>query len=200
VHGDGFWRAPALFHGNCSAAYGGTVTYDAFASYRDWKMNDVYLVGDAGVLSYWFPSNPLPSWTTFSVKLDANAGWQFGWNYDSVGTLATEAQIRSVLANITNLLIRQEYAWGADDSGLDNVVLFAGGRTTPGLFGSGCTGTNFTFSFQTASNVSYAVEFNDDLRTTNWLFHHTVTGSGSLMSCLIPMTNSTQRFFRLRQL
>ena len=67
------------------------------------------------------------------------------------------------------------------------------------LVSSASSGTNFCFSFQTVTNVSYTVEFNDDLRTTNWLFHHTMTGNGALMPCLIPRTNSTQRFFRARQ-
>jgi hypothetical protein len=59
-------------------------------------------------------------------------------------------------------------------------------------------GTFFTFSFQSQSGASYTVEYNEDLRTTNWLFHHTMTGDGSLMPCLIPMTNATHRFFRVR--
>ncbi|MBI5387031.1 MAG: VCBS repeat-containing protein [Verrucomicrobia bacterium] len=60
-------------------------------------------------------------------------------------------------------------------------------------------GTNFTFAFQTVSNLSYTVEYNGDLNTTNWLLHHTLTGDGSLTPCLIPMTNGPQRFFRVRQ-
>lgn len=199
VHGDGFWRAPASFHGDWSAAYGGTLSYDAFAARNDWKMNDVYLAGNGQALSFWFPNNPASAWSTFSVKLDASAGWQYGWNYDVIGTPATEAQIRSVLSNVTNVLIRQEYAWGDDDSGLDNVTIFVPGVSLPTLVGSGCVASNFTFSFQTVTNRSYTVEYNEDLRTTNWLFHHTLIGDGSLMPCLMPMTNTTQRFFRVRQ-
>ena len=60
-------------------------------------------------------------------------------------------------------------------------------------------GTNFTFSFQTQSDASYTVEYNGDLRTTNWEFCCTMTGNGSLWPCSIPMTNTAQRFFRVRQ-
>ena len=67
------------------------------------------------------------------------------------------------------------------------------------LVGSGCTGTNFSFWFQTVSNFSYTVQYNNDLLTTNWQFLETMTGDGSLMPCLVPMTNATQRFLRVRQ-
>jgi hypothetical protein len=56
----------------------------------------------------------------------------------------------------------------------------------------------FTFSFQTQTNQGYTVEYTDDLRSMNWQFHHTMTGDGTVMPCLIPMTNSTPRFFRVR--
>ena len=35
--------------------------------------------------------------------------------------------------------------------------------------------------------------------TTNWQFLQTVTGNGSVQSCVIPMTNTAHRFFRVRQ-
>ena len=61
------------------------------------------------------------------------------------------------------------------------------------------TGTNISFWFQTRSNALYTVEFNDDLRTTNWRFHHTITGDSSLMPSVIPITNTPQRYFRVLQ-
>jgi hypothetical protein len=66
------------------------------------------------------------------------------------------------------------------------------------LVNAGRAGTNFCFWFQTQTNQQYTVESTDDLRTANWLFHDTLTGDGSVMPCLIPMTNSTRRFFRVR--
>jgi hypothetical protein len=67
------------------------------------------------------------------------------------------------------------------------------------LEGPATSGTNFTFSFQTESGASYTVQYNDNLTTTNWLFHQAVTGDGSVLPCVIPMTNTPQRFFRVRQ-
>jgi len=63
----------------------------------------------------------------------------------------------------------------------------------------GRVGTDFTFLFQTASDLGYTVEHNDDLRTNNWNYYTNLTGDGSLRPCLVPLTNTPQRFFRVRQ-
>jgi hypothetical protein len=55
------------------------------------------------------------------------------------------------------------------------------------------------FSFGTANNQSYTVEYSDDLNPTNWEAYCTLPGDGSLVQCLIPMANAPQRFFRVRQ-
>ena len=55
------------------------------------------------------------------------------------------------------------------------------------------------FSFGTANNQSYTVQCNNDLHTTNWEDCYTLTGDGSIMQCLMPVTNAPQRFFRVRQ-
>jgi len=60
-------------------------------------------------------------------------------------------------------------------------------------------GTNFVFMLQTLSNLSYTIEYNDDLGTTNWKCYDARTGDGSLVPCCLPMTNSLHRFFRARQ-
>jgi hypothetical protein len=62
-----------------------------------------------------------------------------------------------------------------------------------------CVGTNFMFSFQTTTSTNYTVEFNNDLRTTNWQFLKTITGDGSLLQLVAPVTNAPQGYFRLRQ-
>ena len=67
------------------------------------------------------------------------------------------------------------------------------------LVNAKCVDTNFTFWFQTQSSTSYTVEYNGDLRTTNWTFVQTIEGDGSLWPCCIPMTNTAQCFFRVRQ-
>lgn len=44
-----------------------------------------------------------------------------------------------------------------------------------------------------------SVHYNDALGTTNWQFLQTVTGNGSVQPCVIPMTHTSKRFFRVRQ-
>jgi hypothetical protein len=66
--------------------------------------------------------------------------------------------------------------------------------TSPAL-----SGTNFRLSFNTLNNQSYTVERNDNLGTTNWVFQTNFFGNGSLMQVVVPVTNATQRFFRVRQ-
>ena len=66
--------------------------------------------------------------------------------------------------------------------------------TSPAL-----SGTNFTLSFITLNSQSYTIERNDNLATTNWVFQTNFFGNGSLMQVVVPVTNATQRFFRVRQ-
>lgn len=120
---DGFWRAPVAFRGNLSSAYGGSLSYDVFSDYQSWAMTDIYIQGSAGTLSYRFASQPTSSFSTFTASLTSSAGWMWGLAYTNPLTQATAGQIQSVLANVTDIRIRQEYGNGADFSGLDNVVL-----------------------------------------------------------------------------
>jgi hypothetical protein len=101
---------------------------------------------------------------------------------------------------------RVDFAVGYGADGTDNydstgfaAQLVPGGSKPIRLVQAGSIGSNFVFSFQTVGYFSYIVQYNDDLSSTNWQYLETLTGDGSLMQCLVPMTNATQRFFRLRQ-
>jgi hypothetical protein len=61
------------------------------------------------------------------------------------------------------------------------------------------SGTNFSFSLQTASNQSYTIQQNTNLSTTNWLLVTNFTGDGSLCQFMLPLTNGPRSFFRVRQ-
>ena len=60
-------------------------------------------------------------------------------------------------------------------------------------------GTNFTLGFNTVDGQSYTIERNDNVSTTNWVFQTNFLGNGSLMQVVVPVTNATQRFFRVRE-
>jgi hypothetical protein len=86
-----------------------------------------------------------------------------------------------------------------ETNSVNSVFLAVGDGGPVSFLGSAVTGTNFTCSFQTEAGQSYTVEYNDDLNPANWEDYYTLSGDGSLVQCLMPMTNSPQRFFRVRQ-
>jgi hypothetical protein len=119
-----YFRAPDSVLRALSAAEHGTLSYDLEQSADEpgFLDDDVVIVGPAGRLSYRFRSSPGITWTPFSVRLAASAGWRWNWNRP-----ATQEQMKSVLDNPTSLEIRGEYYTGPDVGGLDNVVLKTGG-------------------------------------------------------------------------
>ncbi|QLH34129.1 MAG: IPT/TIG domain-containing protein [Cyclobacteriaceae bacterium] len=61
-----------------------------------------------------------PAWSSYSIPLNETGGWQWGYG----GPLATRAQVKSILSNVTAIEINGTYAANASYlSGLDNVVL-----------------------------------------------------------------------------
>ncbi|MAO22556.1 MAG: hypothetical protein CMJ35_01025 [Phycisphaerae bacterium] len=117
-----YWRfaAPSDYLGDRSSSYGYALSYElkqlgTVGSVTN--QNDIEIVGNGMTLSYQFGVAPSGDWTAFSVDLVAGVGWMVG------NESATEAQIRSVLGDVTSLSIRGEYRVGADSCGLDNFVL-----------------------------------------------------------------------------
>lgn len=61
-----------------------------------------------------------PAWSSYSIPLNETGGWQWGYG----GPLATRAQVKSILSNVTAIEINGTYAANAAyTSGLDNVIL-----------------------------------------------------------------------------
>ncbi|MBK9121273.1 MAG: hypothetical protein IPM18_16950 [Phycisphaerales bacterium] len=123
-----FFRSPAKFHGDRSALYGKLLSFD-LRSVHDTPENVgaaplVVLSNGAQSLWYWNAPNPESTWTAYSIPLDTSAGWLVTSNWLS-STIATETEIRAVLAALSNISIRGEFGKGADTGGLDNVILGA---------------------------------------------------------------------------
>jgi hypothetical protein len=115
-----YFNAPDSVLRQLPAAVNGSIGYSLKQSGAMISLNDddVVIVGQAGRLSYRFPTAPGTDWTTFSVRLSADAGWVWNWNMR-----ATQSQIEAVLAHPARLEIRGEYVTGDDQASLDNVVL-----------------------------------------------------------------------------
>jgi hypothetical protein len=124
VGGVWYWEAPTKFLGNKRGAYGYSLTYDLRMRGNGplFDSSDVILDG-AGISLQLVLTPPVPAnleWTTYSATLSAAADWRVD-AYD--GPLASEVQIKAVLANITRLRIRGEFITGSDIGDLDNVIL-----------------------------------------------------------------------------
>jgi len=58
--------------------------------------------------------------------------------------------------------------------------------------------TNVSFSFTSATNQAYAVEYKDTLNDPAWLTLRTVNGDGGTRTISDSMTNLPSRFYRIR--
>eukprot|EP00977_Amphora_coffeiformis_P008080 scaffold1808_cov158-Amphora_coffeaeformis.AAC.4 len=120
----GVWRfqAPSKFQGDFSAAYGLTLSFDLFqnATTDQFSSRDVIIQGGDSLIWYDTPNNPGTTWTSYSIPLTVEAGWQLNDN-----ELATEDEIQTVLSSIEDIQIRGEFLSGPDRGGLDNVILEA---------------------------------------------------------------------------
>ena len=116
-----YWRAPAVYLGDRSDAYGRMLSYDiantGVASFVD--LEDVILVGAGLTLVYQTHEYPAQVFTHFSIGLG-----EAGWHVDTEeGAAATAEQMQQVLGSLTSLYIRGEYLDGTVEVGLiDNVV------------------------------------------------------------------------------
>ena len=123
--GDFYWRAPAKFLGNVSAAYNYTFEFDLISDLKNKPApssnNGVILSGGGVTLTgVFFPVLPVANvWTHISVMLNEQSGW-IDFNTKQP---ATKAQMQIVLSSLDTMDILAEYGDGPDTGGLDNVRL-----------------------------------------------------------------------------
>lgn len=122
-----YFVAPAKFLGDRSASFGQLLQFDLQVSVTaNSSTAGVRLTGGGLVLvKLLTPEFSLPvtapNWSSFSFRLDESVAWRVT---STTGPLATNAQIQTVLASLTELAINGEYSTAAaDGGGLDNVVL-----------------------------------------------------------------------------
>lgn len=115
-----FFEAPPKYLGDNSAYYGARISFDLKVTKitDPFDYEDLILEGAGITLAHALSPVPGETWTAYSVPLVEG-----GWKKSTVtGATATASELKSVLGNVTGLLIRGEFNSGADTGCLDNVV------------------------------------------------------------------------------
>lgn len=131
-----YFVAPAMFTGDMSAYYNGTLSFDlklnpAWDSSAEAALVILTGIYSGSPLSIGFlpPSNQYPnagSFTTFSLHLNTSTAWSLTNGADFItGTLATPAQIQSIMGSLTSLRILGDWTNSQDHDLLDNVTMAA---------------------------------------------------------------------------
>jgi hypothetical protein len=116
-----FWKAPPIFTGNLTSAYGGELSFElqqtaTFNSVN--STNDVILQGSDETL-FFDISDPGRTWTSYSIGLSEGTGWRV----QSTGEAATAAEIQTVLGSLESFEIRAEYSSTFSVVDLDSVEI-----------------------------------------------------------------------------
>lgn len=121
-----YFTAPASYHGNKTEYYGATLKFSLFqesSMNNQFESNDIiFKNGNDQIVYQHTPENyPGEEWTHYSIKINSSSGWLKGSYKD--GVTATEAEIKAVLANVTEFSIRGEFESGPDTGGMDNITI-----------------------------------------------------------------------------
>jgi hypothetical protein len=131
-----YFTASSAFLGNESASLGGTLTFDLLrtdsnTAFPPQTAPPLAITDGATVLVFAPASLAFPStanWTSYTLNLTTAAGGVFVTS--ETGPAATQAQLSSVLSNLTGLYILSDWYTGIGDSyNLDNVGLSSPSRT-----------------------------------------------------------------------
>jgi hypothetical protein len=124
---DTFFRAPAGFLGDQSAAFGSSLRYDVYSDLSaDWSPVAGVVLKGAGLTLVHVAQQPAigGQWASVSVALSQDGGWHLG--QANGATQASDAQLQAVLGGLTQLWISAETHVGvAETVRLDNVALGA---------------------------------------------------------------------------
>lgn len=129
------------------------------------------------------------------------------WSGDSGGFVTTVVNLPASAAG-QNIQLRWRCAtdtgnayasvgWWIDTLSITDGFTCCNGPWQPSVSAPQIQGTNFTFSFQTDSNQTYVVEFNNTLSGGAWTTVQTIAGDGAVHYVTNGL-NSTQGYYRLR--
>ena len=121
-----YFTAPATYNGSKSEFYGATLQFSLLQNSkmsRQFISDDIIFKNGNNQITYVHDKKEYPgnAWTAYSIKINTEQGW-FKGGYTSK-VLATEAEIRAILLNITQFSIRGEFETGSDTGALDDVSI-----------------------------------------------------------------------------
>ncbi len=115
--------APASWLGDQSGTYGATLHFHQRVLASDGNKASAVVITDGTTRLQFRATPPGTSWTEVKVWFHVDAGWQIANGSGNAGPAATEAQLRTVLSNLTGLAINADWLTGSDLVGLDSVSL-----------------------------------------------------------------------------
>lgn len=118
-----YFVAPQKFLGNATSIYGKRLTWDVKqgSTFNQIRGRDVVLNGGGLALAFNVRFAPGTEWTPYAALLSEGAAWVVE-DGSLAGVPATEADLKTVLRNLTSLRIRGEFYDGPNDTAcLDNI-------------------------------------------------------------------------------
>jgi len=198
VGSDWFWLAPPKYYENQSAYYDGLLQFSLMQTDTSYALrtNDVLLSGAGLTLMLSLPQLPGTNWTSYSVSLNEQAGW---WNTTD-GRPATQAEIITVLATLTNLQIRGDYTLANGSGALDSVGLVmpstSSGRWILEIEKSVAGGVRLRWP---ALAAGFQLEQSDTIVSPNWTLVPTTPTEKNGMYYIYVPTTIPVKFFRLHK-
>jgi gliding motility-associated-like protein len=149
TNGTWYFSAPRKFLGNKSWFYGRSLQFQLKQNLTDQQYNedDIIMSGNGVTMFFNTADNPKTTWTAYSIKLDVSADWRISIVF-GLSRKATQAEIKTVLCNVSKIWIRGEFREGADEGGLDNAII-EGEECTPSVSTQNptiCKGRTFSFN------------------------------------------------------
>jgi hypothetical protein len=128
IFGNNAFRAPSSWLGDQSALFGGRLRFFQRAVETDGFVSPVVVLAGAGLRLQYRDMPPGTEWTPYVVDLMAG-GWEIGdGSGDPSSRLATDDQIRQVLANLDWIAFYADWHTGPDRVGLDEVMIEGNGE------------------------------------------------------------------------
>lgn len=135
---------------------------------------------------------------TFNVTAIGESPITYQWRFNNTN-LASATNLTLTLANVQQTNAGNYLVVVANPSGTRTSdvavlkVLSPISMNSPSLSG----GSNFFFTFNSATGFTYYVEYKDSLSDSNWIRLRTNAGHGNFFTNLVPVGGTTGRFFRV---